>query len=111
MKRFYILFFIVSLSLYSRGQGTLIPPAAEVKILKYFPNPATSQITFNFERIPAKDFSFQIFNFIGKKVFESQSLSATTVVSLTDFYRGFYIFQLRDKSGHVVESGKFQVTK
>ena len=33
------------------------------------------------------------------------------MVSLTDFYRGVYIFQLRDAQGTIVESGKFQVVK
>ena len=28
-----------------------------------------------------------------------------------DFYRGIYIFQLKDKNGKVVDSGKFQVSK
>jgi hypothetical protein len=32
-------------------------------------------------------------------------------VSLTDFYRGVYVFQLRDKQGNIIESGKFQVVK
>ena len=32
-------------------------------------------------------------------------------VPLTDFYRGVYIFQLRDAKGNIVESGKFQVVK
>ncbi len=32
-------------------------------------------------------------------------------ISLTDYYRGLYIFQLRDKQGNIIESGKFQVVK
>ena len=32
-------------------------------------------------------------------------------VNLSDFSRGIYIYQLRDKSGRMVESGKFQVAK
>ncbi len=32
-------------------------------------------------------------------------------VALTDYYRGVYIFQLRDVQGNIVESGKFQVVK
>jgi hypothetical protein len=52
-----------------------------------------------------------IFNFIGKKVEDLQVTSQKMSVSLTDFYRGVYIFQLRDKQGTIVESGKFQVAK
>jgi len=32
-------------------------------------------------------------------------------VPLTEFYRGVYIFQVRDVQGNIVESGKFQVVK
>ena len=28
-----------------------------------------------------------------------------------DFYRGIYVFQLRDKDGKLIESGKFQIVK
>jgi hypothetical protein len=83
----------------------------DVKLIRFYPNPAISQITFNFERNNSKNYSLQIFNFIGKKVFELPIVSATTIVNLSEFYRGIYIFQLRDKGGKIVESGKFQVSK
>jgi len=31
-------------------------------------------------------------------------------VNVSDFYRGVYIFQLRDKNGRMIDSGKFQVS-
>jgi hypothetical protein len=34
-----------------------------------------------------------------------------TMVNLTDFFRGIYIFQLKDPNGKIVETGKFQVNK
>ena len=37
------------------------------------------------------------------------NISPKTIVNVNDFYRGVYIFQLRDKSGKVIDSGKFQV--
>jgi hypothetical protein len=52
-----------------------------------------------------------IFNFIGKKIEELKVTDEKITVSLNDFYRGVYIFQLHDKQGSVVESGKFQVVK
>ncbi len=54
---------------------------------------------------------FVIFNFIGKKVEDLKVTDQKITVSLTDFYRGVYIFQLRDKQGNIIESGKFQVVK
>ena len=44
-------------------------------------------------------------------MYDFKSLSENTRVELNDFYRGIYIFQLRDQNGIVVDSGKFQVIK
>ncbi len=112
MKIFYTLFFILSLSLTAQSQSRLALSSEPVtRILKFYPNPATSQITFSFNADYDKNLSFQIFNFIGKKVYEAQSISPSTSVNLNDFYRGVYIFQLRDKTGKIIDSGKFQVAK
>jgi hypothetical protein len=48
---------------------------------------------------------------VGKKVLELNNIGPKTIVDLTDFYRGIYIFQLRDKNGKVIDSGKFQVSR
>ena len=82
-----------------------------VKTVKFYPNPAVSFINFEFERTYDKSYSLLIYNFIGKKVVEMKISEQKINISLTDFYRGVYIFQLRDKSGNIVESGKFQVAK
>lgn len=109
MKIFYLFFFIILTSLTAKSQPRNY--ADQVKTIKFFPNPAVSKITFSFEGTYEKNSTFQIFNFIGKKVLEMPSVLPTTVVDLTDFYRGVYIFQVRDKAGKVVESGKFQVAR
>ena len=80
-------------------------------MIKFYPNPATSVINFEFQRSFDKSYSLQIFNFMGKKVYELKTLSSRININLDEFYRGIYIFQLRDKNGSIVESGKFQVNK
>ncbi|MBS1732305.1 MAG: T9SS type A sorting domain-containing protein [Bacteroidetes bacterium] len=80
-------------------------------MMKFYPNPATSVINFEFQRNFDKSYSLQIFNFMGKKVYELKTLSSRININLDEFYRGIYIFQLRDKNGSIVESGKFQVNK
>lgn len=82
-----------------------------VKVVRFYPNPASSFINFEFKQTRLADFSFKVFNFIGKKVLEINNLTPRTVVNLNDYFRGVYIFQLTDRSGKVVESGKFQVVK
>ncbi len=32
-------------------------------------------------------------------------------INLNDYHRGIYIYQIRNKRGQVIESGKFQVLK
>ena len=81
------------------------------KLIKYYPNPATTAINFEFIRGYNKSFSLQLYNFMGKKVLELNSPSQMTNLSLNDFYRGVYIFRLSDKNGNIIDSGKFQVVK
>jgi len=84
---------------------------ASIKIVKFYPNPATTNITFEFIKGTEKNYDLQIYNSLGKKVLEIKNPSATNPVNLNDFNRGVYIFQLRDNSGKIVEAGKFQVSK
>ncbi len=82
------------------------------KIIRFYPNPAVSVINFDFHKdIEKSAFNFQIYNFLGKKVYEQSNITPKTTVNLTDFYRGVYIFQLRDRNGKILDSGKFQVSK
>jgi len=112
MKIFYIASIILFTSVQVKSQTrSSTPPEAAVKVARFFPNPAVSQITFEFENGSEKSsYSFEIYNFVGKKVFESQAVTSKTVVNVTDFYRGVYIFQLKDRNGKMIDSGKFQVS-
>src|SRR5882724_4050305 len=105
MKIFYILSIILVISVQVKSQTRSTPQDPAVRITRFYPNPAISQITFDFEQGSDKNHSFQIFNFVGKKVYESQNVSAKTVIDVTDFYRGVYIFRLEDKNGKVIDTG------
>ena len=113
MKTFLLTFFIV-LSLSSFGQlskSTLtFGEVSERTVVKFYPNPAISVINFEFNNVE-KGYILQIYSLVGKKILEVSVASQKTSVPLTDFFRGIYIFQLRDKSGRMVESGKFQVAR
>lgn len=112
MKIFYIFCLIVFTAFQVKSQSHSVPlQDGEVLHIKFYPNPATSVITFDFLKENDKPYTFQIFNFLGKKVYELSSVSSTRIVNLTDFTRGIYIFQLKDQNGKVIESGKFQVNK
>ncbi|MGZ5286287.1 MAG: T9SS type A sorting domain-containing protein [Flavisolibacter sp.] len=85
--------------------------SSQAPILRFYPNPATTVITFDFQKTYEKGYSLQIYNFLGRKMYEQNNLADQTTINLTDFTRGVYVYQLRDKSGKLVESGKFQVSK
>ena len=111
MKIFYALSTILLLTLHAKSQDRNPGEDPATAIVKFYPNPATSIITFDFQSGYDKSLNLQIFSFIGKKVQEINNVTPKTVLNLTDFYRGMYIFQLKDKNGKVVDSGKFQVSK
>jgi hypothetical protein len=82
-----------------------------VKVSRFYPNPATSVINFEFAADVDKTYTLQIYNFTGKKAFETPVSTDKIKVDLTSFYRGLYFFQLRDRSGRIIETGKFQVVR
>ena len=111
MKIFYIL--LISLLLTSKGfTQARLPQQQEVPAaVRCYPNPAITQITFDFQYPSPRDYSLQIFSFIGKKIFDQSLSNQKTIIDLSDYYRGLYIYQVKDKSGKVIDSGRFQVSK
>jgi hypothetical protein len=110
MKIFYIVSIILLITLQSKSQTNRPSQEPAARVVKFYPNPAISQITFDFEQNLDKSYSFQVYNFVGKKVLEVPAVSQKTIVDVTNLYRGVYIFQLRDKTGRMIDSGKFQVS-
>lgn len=110
-KLLYILPLLLLLAFNSSAQTRPGGLGEAVKLLKSYPNPATTVINFEFQKDFDKSYSFQIFSFIGKKVYELQSVNQKNTISLDQFSRGVYIYQLRDQSGKIIEAGKFQVIK
>ena len=105
----YIFTFIIGLTFTSFAQSKTGDPSA--KLLKYFPNPATTVINFEFLRGYDKSYSLQIYAFMGKKIYEVKNTPSRINIGLEEFYRGIYLYKLLDKSGNVIESGKFLVVK
>jgi len=87
------------------------PQGTKVNIIKCYPNPASSFVNFEFEKNIDKSYVLQVYSFVGKKMVETPVSNDKITVTLTDFNRGIYVYQLRDKSGQTVLAGKFQVIK
>lgn len=115
MKKLLLIASVILLSTFSsRAQQSKLGTAAgaQTPLVRFYPNPATTVINFDFQKGYGGGYSIQIFNAIlGRKMFEQAALSERTAVNLTDFPRGMYIYQIFDKSGRMVESSKFQVAK
>ena len=112
MIRILLISFILLTAVNSKGQSNREPsPDALQRILKVYPNPATTFTKFEFQKSFDKGYTLQVINFIGKQVYEAKNISSTTTLDLSSYNRGVYIYQLKDQSGKVIESGKFQVSK
>lgn len=112
MKNFTLIILLVIFgSVTGYAQTTERLPQASVKMVRFFPNPATSFINFEFNKSTDDTYTFQVFNFLGSKVIDLPQVNNRTRVDLTNYTRGFYIFQLKNRNGKVIESGKFQVEK
>jgi hypothetical protein len=112
MNKIYLMLLMVSLSFGAFAQERSALPQQEHVKVKFYPNPATSVINFEFTKSnPDATYTLQVFNFIGKKVAEVIVSNNKASLSLDNYFRGVYIFQLRDKTGRIIESGKFQVVK
>jgi len=112
MRIFYIILSIILLTstqAFSQAKGPM--PDPESKVIKFYPNPAISYITFEVAKESNKAYTLQIFNFLGRKVKDVTDISTKTVVNLSELVRGIYIFQLRDPNGRVTDSGTFQINK
>ncbi|HSU27888.1 MAG TPA: T9SS type A sorting domain-containing protein [Chitinophagaceae bacterium] len=107
-----ILSIILLTAFYSQGQVTRPTPSPDAmeKIVKLYPNPANSYVNFDLQKTADKGLSIQVYNFLGRKMYENQNVTDRTTIDVSEYNRGVYIYHLRDQAGKIIESGKFQVT-
>ncbi len=115
MKRILLIlsiFLVTTVSSQAQTKPLTIAGGGQAPIVRFYPNPASSVISFDFQKEYSAGYSIQIFNAIlGRKMYEMTNMPERMSVNLADFSRGIYIYQLRNKAGQMVESGKFQVAK
>jgi hypothetical protein len=85
----------------------------QTKTIKCYPNPAVSFVNFEFpDEYVSKNYILQVYTLTGKKMYETNINTVKTTINFTsDYYRGIYIYQLQDKTGRIIETGKFQVNR
>lgn len=95
---------------FAQGPGDNSPESSK-RIMKIYPNPAVSFIKFDFQKDYERGYTLHVINFIGRQVNEVKNINASTTLDLTSYNRGVYIYQLKDPTGKLIESGKFQVAR
>jgi Secretion system C-terminal sorting domain/BNR/Asp-box repeat len=94
--------------------GTL---SKNIAAISAYPNPATSDLTVNFETIGSQKLSLRICDTSGKLIlsaFEKKKFDEgknTEIVNLTNVAAGTYMYVLQNKRGKTVASGKFVLVK
>lgn len=113
MKRLLLIASIIlTTTVSSQAQNRLNPGSGvQSSIMRFYPNPATTVVNFDFQKTYDKGYSIQVYNFLGRKMYEQTNLPERTTINLSAFSRGVYIYQLRNRNSQVIESGKFQVAK
>jgi hypothetical protein len=111
MKKIYTLLLLMSFVVGTGFTNDDVYSDGKTKITRFYPNPATSFINFEFDRILEKGHTLQIYSFIGNKVNEVQVSGMKTTITLDGYFRGIYCFRLIDRTGKIIDSGKFQVVK
>lgn len=109
-----IISFILLFAIQSQGQSSRATPPSDAqdRIVKLYPNPATSYVTLDMQKNYKSGLTVNVYNgILGKKVFESINAPAKITIDLNDFNRGVYIYHVLDPSGKILESGKFQVSR
>ena len=114
MKKLLLIGSIILLSTaaYSQTRPAMGTAGSQATILRFYPNPATTVITFDFQKSYERGYSLQIFNAVlGRKMIEQTNIADKTTIDLGNFIRGVYVYQLFDRTGKLIETGKFQVSK
>lgn len=112
MRKFLLILSIILLTTAAHSQTGSDLGTRQTAILRFYPNPATTVITFDFQKSYDKGYSLQIYNAVlGRKMIEQTNIADKTTINLSNFTRGVYVYQLYDKTGKLVETGKFQVSK
>jgi hypothetical protein len=113
LKQLYLIAFLLLFSLVSFSQKSLgeFAGASEKTNVRFFPNPASTTITFEFNAVAEKGYNIRIYSFLGRQVLALPVTGSRISVNVTDLMKGVYVFQVRDASGRIVATNKFQVSR
>ncbi|MES2646620.1 MAG: T9SS type A sorting domain-containing protein [Bacteroidota bacterium] len=87
------------------------PGIQQIKSIRFFPNPASTTVTFEFNQAIEKGYSLQVYSFLGRQVLTVPVTGPRISINVSDLMKGVYVFQVRNSSGQIVATNKFQVSR
>ncbi len=91
--------------------GDAIPASEKLPLVRFYPNPAVNLITFEIKEPVQRGTSIQVYTFLGRSVAIIPVNAQRITVSLNDYFKGIYVFQVKSPNGKILETNKFQVNK
>lgn len=79
-----------------------------------FPNPTTSNVTFQTKHLPAGEYQLNIFNILGKRLFnQAYALDGNQQIplDLNAFAKGTYLYNLTNSKGEIINTRRLVVLK
>jgi hypothetical protein len=78
----------------------------EKMIFSLFPNPATSEITFDV--VKKGNYQLVVLNALGQKIIENAVFNETnSTINISSLTNEFYNYSILDENGHLIATGKF----
>lgn len=113
MRYIYLILFFLLVSTASFSQKVQGPAGSvpQKNNVQFFPNPASTTITFEFSINAEKGSNLHIYSFLGRKVLSVPVTGNRVSVNVSNLMKGVYIFQVTDNNGRVIATNKFQVSR
>jgi hypothetical protein len=98
-------------ALYAQKPTSPSPNPGETALVRFYPNPAVNFITFEIKEPVERGTNIQVYSFLGRQVAIIPVNGQRITVSLNNYFRGIYVFQVKSPNGKILETNKFQVNK
>jgi hypothetical protein len=76
---------------------------------RVYPNPCSSQVNFLYSA--QSTMNIYVYDITGRQISQTEMLNGTASLNTSDYSNGMYLYRITDKSGNVLDNGKFTVQK
>lgn len=99
----------------ANDRTSAVTDAGSVKTSVFaYPNPAIDEVKFNFNNLPAGDYSLKIFNILGSQVWKDTFYISGThnfKLDLRNFKKGTYLYNLSDVRGKSIVTKRLMIVR